>query len=32
VASALHHRAELVTADEALLDWKHTLVRHDARA
>lgn len=32
VATALQHRAELVTADEALLGWKHTLVRHDARA
>lgn len=30
-ATALHHRAALVTADEPLLLWKHTLVRHDAR-
>ena len=32
VATALHHRAELVTADERRLAWKHALVRHDARA
>jgi PIN domain nuclease of toxin-antitoxin system len=32
VATALLHRAGLVTADERLLDWKHPLARHDARA
>jgi PIN domain nuclease of toxin-antitoxin system len=32
VACALENRAALVTADEALLRWPHTLVRHDARA
>ena len=32
VATALHHRAALVTADERLLAWTHSLVRHDARA
>ena len=32
IAAALHHRAALLTADEKLLAWPHTLVRHDARA
>lgn len=32
VATALVHHATLVTADEKLLDWKHSLIRHDARA
>jgi len=32
VATALHHRAALVTADEKLLAWTHPLIRHDARA
>ncbi len=32
VACALENRAALVTADETLLRWPHTLVRHDARA
>jgi len=32
VATALQHRAALVTADERLLAWDHPLVRHDARA
>lgn len=31
VATALHHRAALVTADEKLLAWTHPLIRHDAR-
>ena len=31
VATALHHDAGLVSADERLLGWHHTLVRHDAR-
>jgi PIN domain nuclease of toxin-antitoxin system len=31
VATALQHRAALVTADERLLGWKHALERHDAR-
>lgn len=31
VATTLHHRAELVTADEKLLAWAHPLIRHDAR-
>ncbi len=31
VATALHHGAALVTADERLLDWKQPLTRHDAR-
>lgn len=31
VATTLHHRAELVTGDERLLKWKHSLVRYDAR-
>ena len=31
VATALHHGAALVTADERLLGWSHPLVRHDAR-
>jgi PIN domain nuclease of toxin-antitoxin system len=31
VATALHHGAALVTADERLLAWKQALVRHDAR-
>jgi PIN domain nuclease of toxin-antitoxin system len=31
VATALQHRAALVTADERLLGWKHPLERHDAR-
>ena len=31
VATALHYRAELVTADEKLLAWDHPLVRRDAR-
>ncbi len=30
-ATALCHRAELMTADDALLDWRHSLTRHDAR-
>lgn len=32
VACALENRAALLTADEQLLGWPHTLVRHDARA
>lgn len=32
VATALHHGAALVTADERLLEWDHPLTRHDARA
>ena len=31
VATALHHGAALVTADERLLGCSHPLVRHDAR-
>lgn len=31
VATALHHRAALMTADERLLAWEHSMVRHDAR-
>jgi PIN domain nuclease of toxin-antitoxin system len=31
IASALHHGAALMTADQRLLDWNHPLVRHDAR-
>lgn len=31
VATALHHDAALVSADERLLGWDHPLVRHDAR-
>jgi PIN domain nuclease of toxin-antitoxin system len=31
VATALIHRAQLVTADVSLLAWRHALVRHDAR-
>ena len=31
VATALAHGAALMTADEKLLDWRHTLERHDAR-
>jgi PIN domain nuclease of toxin-antitoxin system len=31
VATALHHRAALVTADERLLSWEHSMARHDAR-
>lgn len=31
VATALHHGAALLTADERLLGWDHSLVRHDAR-
>lgn len=30
VATALVHGAALMTADERLLDWRHTLERHDA--
>jgi hypothetical protein len=29
--AVLQQRAALVTADERLLAWKHTLERHDAR-
>lgn len=29
-ASAIVHQATLVTADERLLGWKHSLKRHDA--
>ena len=32
VATALHHGATLMTADERLLGWRHPLARHDARA
>ena len=32
IATALHHDAALVTADERLLTWEHSMVRHDARA
>lgn len=31
VATALHHDAALVSADEKLLSWNHPMVRHDAR-
>lgn len=31
VATALVHGAELMTADERILAWRGTLVRHDAR-
>lgn len=31
VACALENHAALVTADEALLGWSHSLIRHDAR-
>ena len=31
-ATAIQHRAELMTADDAILAWKHPLVRRDARA
>ena len=31
VATALHHRAALMTADERLLRWQHSMARHDAR-
>lgn len=31
VATALHHGAALVTADERLLGWDHPMPRHDAR-
>jgi PIN domain nuclease of toxin-antitoxin system len=31
VATALQHRAALMTADERLLAWEHALARHDAR-
>jgi len=31
VATALVHGAALMTADERLLDWHHTVERHDAR-
>jgi len=31
VATALHHGASLMTADERLIGWNHPLVRHDAR-
>ena len=31
VATALLNKATLMTADERLLDWRHTLDRHDAR-
>lgn len=30
-ATAIHHALVLVTADEALLAWRHPLPRHDAR-
>ena len=30
VATALMHSAALITADERLLDWRHSLERHDA--
>jgi PIN domain nuclease of toxin-antitoxin system len=32
VAAALHHDAALVTADEGLLRWEHSMARHDARS
>ena len=31
VATALVHDAALMTADERLLDWRHSMERHDAR-
>ena len=31
VATALLNSATLITADERLLDWRHSLDRHDAR-
>ena len=31
VATALHHRAGLMTADERLLGWDHSIERHNAR-
>ena len=31
VATALHHDAALVSADERLLGWNHPMPRHDAR-
>lgn len=31
VATALVHSAALMTADDRLLEWRHTLERHDAR-
>jgi PIN domain nuclease of toxin-antitoxin system len=31
VATALAHEATLVTADERLLEWRHSLERQDAR-
>jgi PIN domain nuclease of toxin-antitoxin system len=31
VATALVHEATLITADERLLGWQHSLERHDAR-
>ena len=31
VATALVHRAALMTADERLLGWHHAMERHDAR-
>ena len=31
VATALHHGAALVTADERLLRWQHPMVRHAPR-
>jgi PIN domain nuclease of toxin-antitoxin system len=30
-ATALVHGAALMTADDALLDWRHALERHDSR-
>jgi PIN domain nuclease of toxin-antitoxin system len=30
-ASAIHHSATLITADEKLLEWKHAFKRIDAR-
>jgi len=32
VATALAYNAALLTADQRLLDWRHALERHDARA
>jgi PIN domain nuclease of toxin-antitoxin system len=31
LATALHHRATLVTVDQRILDWPGPLERHDAR-